>query len=72
LRLAPSEVLHVGDHAGMDAGDALGAGFRAYWISCDRQPRQRDDIHPDLEFTDLTVSADWRDAQLPLSSQNTP
>lgn len=65
LGVARGEVLHVGDHAEMDVAGAARAGLRSCWINRLDHAWPFEDVHPDLEFTDLTALADWLDATQP-------
>ena len=62
LGVAPTEVLHVGDHPHMDVAGAAHAGLRTCWI--DRGDHAWPDGLPraDLHVTTLTALADWLDA----------
>jgi len=62
LGVAPTEVLHVGDHPHMDVAGAANAGLRTCWI--DRGDHAWPDGLPraDLHVTTLTALADWLDA----------
>lgn len=62
LGVARGEVLHVGDHVEMDVAGAARAGLRSCWINREGRAWERDDLRPDLAFTDLTALADWLDA----------
>lgn len=64
LDLPPEQVLHVGDHAVMDAAGAMRAGLRAAWLNREGADWPLDELRPDLEFSTLTALADWLDAHL--------
>ncbi|TAA11971.1 HAD family hydrolase [Pseudoxanthomonas winnipegensis] len=64
LELPPEQVLHVGDHAVMDAAGAMHAGLRAAWLNREGAPWPLHEPQPDLEFSTLTALADWLDAHL--------
>ncbi|RZZ85036.1 HAD family hydrolase [Pseudoxanthomonas winnipegensis] len=64
LALPPEQVLHVGDHAVMDAAGAMRAGLRAAWLNREGAPWPLHEPRPDLEFSTLTALADWLDAHL--------
>ncbi|MEO7072595.1 MAG: HAD family hydrolase [Rhodanobacter sp.] len=65
LRLAPGDVLHVGDDPVMDVVGARDAGLRTAWINR-RRARWPTDLGapPELDLPDLTALADWLDAQV--------
>jgi putative hydrolase of the HAD superfamily len=63
LRVAPSEVLHVGDDIEMDVVGAARAGLRTCWLDREGLPWPHADLQPDLHFTSLAALADWLDAQ---------
>ncbi|KAF1711493.1 HAD family hydrolase [Pseudoxanthomonas kalamensis DSM 18571] len=65
LGVAPGEVLHVGDHADLDAAGAIRAGLRSCWLNREGHDWPHDDIEPDLQFDTLTALADWLDATQP-------
>ncbi|MDZ4117354.1 MAG: HAD family hydrolase, partial [Xanthomonadaceae bacterium] len=61
LKLAPGEVLHVGDDPHLDVVGAHGAGLRGCWINRHGHVWPVDDVTPHLQFPDLTALADWLD-----------
>jgi putative hydrolase of the HAD superfamily len=66
LRLAPHEVLHIGDDPWLDVAGAAGVGMRTCWINR-RNERWPDDMPaPDLQFETLSALADWLDARHPV------
>jgi putative hydrolase of the HAD superfamily len=62
LGVAPSHVLHVGDHAEMDVVGAMQAGLRGCWINREAHAWHHPSLQPDLQFDTLTGLADWLDA----------
>ena len=68
LGVAPGQVLHVGDDVELDVVGAARAGLRTCWIDRRGEHWPRDDLRPDLHFTDLAALADWVDAHLALDS----
>ncbi|MGJ4731115.1 HAD family hydrolase [Luteimonas sp. SDU101] len=69
LGLAPSVVLHVGDHVETDVAGAARAGLRSCWIRRPDNPGghlrwPHAEPVPDLEFDSLAGLADWLDAQV--------
>lgn len=66
LRLAPHEVLHVGDDPLLDIAGAAGAGLRTCWINRRGESWPRGMAPPDLQFTTLSALADWLDSRHPL------
>ena len=67
LDCAPAQVLHVGDDIEMDVIGAHQAGLRTCWINRAADDGSvktwpRDDLRPDLAFSDLAALADWLDA----------
>ena len=68
LGVARGDVLHVGDHVEMDVLGAARAGLRSCWINREGMTWDRDELRPDLEFTDLTALADWLDASFEAAS----
>ena len=63
LRLAPPDVLHVGDDAAHDIGGAARAGLSTCWINRDGRAWPLDDVQPDLEFATRGALADWLERQ---------
>ncbi len=61
LKLAPGEVLHVGDDPHLDVVGAHAAGLRGCWINRHGHVWPVDDVTPHLQFSDLTALADWLD-----------
>lgn len=59
LRLAPREVLHVGDHVDADVRGAALAGLRSCWINRVQAQWPHGDVAPDLHFESLAGLADW-------------
>jgi putative hydrolase of the HAD superfamily len=59
FKLAPGEVLHVGDDPHLDVVGAHGAGLRGCWINRHGHHWPVDDVAPHLQFSDLTALADW-------------
>ncbi|GAB1596681.1 HAD family hydrolase [Lysobacter claricitrinus] len=64
LGVEPQHVLHVGDDVELDVVGAARAGLRTCWIDRRDERWPRDDMRPDLHFTDLAALADWLDAHL--------
>jgi HAD superfamily hydrolase (TIGR01549 family) len=62
LRLAPAQVLHVGDDIDMDVVGAARAGLRTCWLNREGHAWPHADCAPDLHVTSLTALADWLDA----------
>ncbi|MEG0183601.1 MAG: HAD family hydrolase, partial [Stenotrophomonas sp.] len=62
LGVAPTHVLHVGDHAEMDVVGAMQAGLRGCWINREAHVWNHPSLQPDLQFDTLTGLADWLDA----------
>ena len=62
LGVAPTHVLHVGDHADMDVVGAMQAGLRGCWINREDHRWTHPSLQPDLQFDTLTGLADWLDA----------
>lgn len=65
LRIAPENVLHVGDDPMLDVAGARGAGLRAAWLN--RGATGWSAAHgaePDLQFADLGALARWLDAHV--------
>lgn len=58
LRVAPQQVLHVGDDPDLDVQGARAAGLRTAWLNR-RGERWPHDVEPDVTFTDLSALADW-------------
>ena len=65
MRLAPADVLHIGDDPVLDIVGAAGVGMRTCWIN--RRGEEWPDSlpPPDLEFATLAALADWLDARHP-------
>lgn len=61
LKLAPHQVLHVGDDPHLDVIGAQGAGLSGCWINRHGHAWPVDDVTPHLQFADLTALADWLD-----------
>ncbi|MBS0575287.1 MAG: HAD family hydrolase [Proteobacteria bacterium] len=61
LRLAPHEVLHVGDDPEHDVAGATRAGLQAAWINRDGRRWQHSPQRPGLVFAHLGELADWLD-----------
>ncbi|MGY4514877.1 HAD family hydrolase [Lysobacter sp. HA18] len=64
LGVEPQHVLHVGDDIELDVVGAARAGLRTCWIDRRDEEWPRDDLRPDLHFTDLAALAEWLDAHL--------
>jgi len=62
LGVAPTHVLHVGDHMDMDVVGAMQAGLRGCWINREAHTWTHPSLQPDLQFDTLTGLADWLDA----------
>ena len=62
LGVAPTHVLHVGDHMDMDVVGAMQAGLRGCWINREAHTWNHPSLQPDLQFDTLTGLADWLDA----------
>ncbi len=69
LGVAPSQVLHVGDHMHMDVAGAIDAGLRGCWINRDAATWSHPTLQPDLQFDTLTGLADWLDQQAATAAQ---
>lgn len=63
LRVAPHELLHVGDDPELDVVGAQRAGVRSCWLNRHDKSWPEHLPPPELEFTTLTALADWLDAQ---------
>jgi putative hydrolase of the HAD superfamily len=63
LRVAPHELLHVGDDPELDIAGAQRAGVRSCWINRHQAVWPEHLPPPELEFSTLTALADWLDAQ---------
>jgi putative hydrolase of the HAD superfamily len=63
LRVAPHDVLHVGDDPELDVVGAALAGLRTCWINRRNETWAHADVRPDLVFDDLNALADWLDAR---------
>ncbi|PKM10687.1 MAG: HAD family hydrolase [Gammaproteobacteria bacterium HGW-Gammaproteobacteria-5] len=61
LKLAPGEVLHVGDDPHLDVVGAHDAGLRGCWINRHGHAWPPDTVAPYLQFSNLTALADWLD-----------
>ena len=69
LRLAPEQVLHIGDDPVLDVLGARNAGLRSCWLNRHGLPWPRDLPPADLEFATLDALADWLEANtLPLET----
>ena len=53
LKLAPEQILHVGDHPETDVLGARLHGFRAAWLNDRQQPWQKLQLLPDVELSAL-------------------
>jgi 2-haloalkanoic acid dehalogenase type II len=58
LRVAPAQVLHVGDDPDLDVRGAREAGLRTAWLNR-RGETWSHSVQPDLTFSDLSALADW-------------
>ena len=58
LKLAPGQILHVGDHPETDVLGARLHGFRAAWLNDRQQPWQGLQLLPDVELNALGELAD--------------
>ena len=58
LRVAPAQVLHVGDDPDLDVRGAREAGMATVWLNR-RGETWSHSLQPDLTFTDLSALADW-------------
>ena len=65
LRVAPHEVLHVGDDPLLDVHGAREAGLRTCWINRRNEAWPEQFAPPDLQFDTLCALADWLDARHP-------
>ncbi len=65
LRLAPHQVLHVGDDPVLDIAGAARAGLRTCWINRRDEDWPDELPAPELQFTNLSSLADWLDAHQP-------
>jgi putative hydrolase of the HAD superfamily len=76
LELPPAQVLHVGDHPESDIAGAARAGLRSCWINrrgADGRlaPWRHRSATPDLNFDTLSGLADWLDAALAATDDDT-
>lgn len=65
LKLAPREVLHIGDDPLLDVAGAAAIGMRTCWINRRGERWPADMAPPELEFANLSALADWLDAHHP-------
>lgn len=65
LKLAPHEVLHIGDDPWLDVVGAAAVGMRTCWINRRDETWPQDLPPPELEFANLAALADWLDARHP-------
>jgi len=65
LRIAPENVLHIGDDPLLDVVGARGAGLHAAWLNRGEQGwPHAEHAAPDLQFSDLGALARWLDAHV--------